>query len=108
MNFEQAYFFRINGAYKTIPLDFDNDGDLDMAAISFFPDYAERPEESFVYFENQGDLNFQPQSFKNASNGRWLIMDAGDIDGDGDMDLALALLCTFWQKMMLQASANAG
>ncbi|MFC4094276.1 FG-GAP repeat domain-containing protein [Euzebyella saccharophila] len=98
MNFEQAYFFRMNGAYKTISLDFDNDGDLDMAAISFFPDYAERPEESFVYFENQGDLNFKAQSFKNASNGRWLVMDAGDIDGDGDIDLALGSFVYFLAK----------
>ncbi len=98
MNFDKAYFFRMNGAYNALPIDFDKDGDLDIAAISFFPDYANRPEESFVYLENKGNLKFSAQSFPKASNGRWLVMDAGDIDGDGDVDLALGSFVYFLAK----------
>ena len=59
-HFEQKYFFRMNGCYKAVARDFDGDGDLDIAAISFFADYANHPEEGFVYLENMGDLSFEP------------------------------------------------
>ena len=94
--FQQKYFFPINGCYKAMARDFDGDGDLDIATISFFADYDHQPEESFVYLENKGDsanggkgFNFQPYSFPGAGSGRWLTMDAGDIDGDGRLDIVL-------------------
>jgi len=87
--FIQKYFFPINGCYKALARDFDGDGDLDIATISFFADYEHQPEESFVYLENKGNFNFQPYSFPEAKSGRWLTMDAGDIDGDGRLDLVL-------------------
>jgi hypothetical protein len=87
--FKQQYFFPIHGCYKAVARDYDGDGDLDIATISFFADYEHQPEESFVYLENKGNLNFQPYSFPEAKFGRWLTMDAGDIDGDGRIDIVL-------------------
>ncbi|SHJ29424.1 FG-GAP repeat domain-containing protein [Pseudozobellia thermophila] len=98
MNFEQAYFFHLNGAYHAIPEDFDGDGDIDIASISFFPDYRNSPEESFVYLENKGQFNFEAYSFPESTKGRWIVMDAGDIDGDGDTDLALGSFVYFLAK----------
>ncbi|MFN0067438.1 MAG: FG-GAP-like repeat-containing protein [Limisphaerales bacterium] len=89
LKFEEAWFHPLNGAYRALARDFDLDGDLDVAAISFFPDYVSRPRESFVYFENHGGLKFSPWTFPECIAGRWLVMDAGDLDGDGDEDLAL-------------------
>ncbi|MFT3702558.1 MAG: VCBS repeat-containing protein [Agriterribacter sp.] len=94
-NFKQAYFYQMNGAYKAMVRDFDMDGDLDIAAISFFPDYVRYPEESFIYLENKGHLQFDDYSFPEATKGRWVVMDAGDIDGDGDIDLALGSFVYF-------------
>jgi hypothetical protein len=88
-HFTQKYFFPINGCYKAMARDFDGDGDLDIAAIAFFADYARQPEEGFVYLENKGNLEFQPFSLPGAKVGRWLTMDAGDVDGDGKIDIIL-------------------
>jgi hypothetical protein len=87
--FRQAFFYPLHGATKVIPEDFDQDGDLDLAAIAFFPDYARQPQESFVYLENKGGLRFDAATFANSGAGHWLTMDAGDLDQDGDADLVL-------------------
>jgi hypothetical protein len=89
LRFEEAFFFPLNGAFAAKARDFDGDGDLDIAAISFFPDYQQSPRESFVYLENKGKMQFVPMTFPQCTMGRWLVMDADDLDGDGDIDLAL-------------------
>jgi hypothetical protein len=88
-HFTQRYFYPINGCYKAVARDFDGDGDVDLAAIAYFADYKRHPEEGFVYLENKGDLTFQPFSLPQARSGRWLTMEAGDLNGDGRPDLLL-------------------
>jgi hypothetical protein len=88
-HFREAWFHPMQGAYDARAVDFDADGDLDIAAIAYFPDFSKRPVESFVYLENRGGFNFQPHSIPEENAGRWIAMDAGDADGDGDIDVAL-------------------
>lgn len=90
--FKQAFFFPINGCYKAIARDFDKDGDLDIASVSYFPDTKNQPQEGFIYLENQGKLNFKPFTIKQVNAGKWLTLDAGDIDGDGDEDIVIGSL----------------
>lgn len=97
-NFEQSYFYQLNGAYKAMARDYDLDGDIDIAAISFFPDYANYPEESFVYLENKGQFEFEDYSFPQSTNGRWIVMDAEDMDADGDIDIVLGSFVYFQAK----------
>ncbi|MGB3777881.1 MAG: VCBS repeat-containing protein [Tunicatimonas sp.] len=91
-HFREAWFYPLPGAYGAIPADFDQDGDLDIAAISFFPDYAQSAQRGFVYLENQGDFRFKEYTFPEVTDGRWLVMDAGDVDQDGDVDIVLGSL----------------
>ncbi len=87
--FAESFFYPLPGAYKAIARDFDGDGDLDLAAIAFYPDFSAPAPQSFVYFENEGGLKFTARTLPEARLGRWMTMDAGDLDGDGDDDLVL-------------------
>lgn len=93
--FDEAFFYPLNGAYSAVARDFDGDGDLDIAAISFFPDYVNSPRESFVFLENQGGLKFTAATFPACIAGRWIVMDVGDLEGDGDADIVLGCYARF-------------
>jgi len=88
-HFKEAFFYPMYGAYKAVARDFDGDGDLDIAAIAFFPDFEQAAPENFVYLENRGAMKFKPFHCPESQAGRWIVMDVGDWDGDGDDDLAL-------------------
>lgn len=85
----EEVFIPMYGAYKAVARDFDGDGDLDIAAISFFADFQRTPRSSFLYLQNQGGNRFKASTFAESATGRWLCMDAGDFDRDGDTDLLL-------------------
>jgi len=87
--FIQKYFFPMHGCFKAMARDFDGDGDLDIAAISFFADYKHHPEEGFIYLKNQGNLNFEPFILPETTGGRWLTMDVGDFYRSGRPDIIL-------------------
>jgi len=90
--YEEIFFYPQHGAFKSLARDFDGDGDLDIASASFFPDFESSPRESFVLLENKGGMKFEASTFRECIAGRWVTMDAGDLDGDGDIDMALGSL----------------
>ncbi|WP_229253777.1 VCBS repeat-containing protein [Dyadobacter sp. NIV53] len=94
MDFKKTYFYPVNGCTKAIATDFDQDGDMDIAAIAFFADFKDKPEESFIYFEQDNTslktaLKFKAHAVPIYKNGRWICMDVNDYDGDGDQDIVL-------------------
>jgi hypothetical protein len=88
-NFEQKWFYPINGCTKAIAADFDNDGDLDIATIAFFADMKNNPKESFIYFEQKSAFNFIPYAIPINKYGHWMTMDVADYNGDGKLDIIL-------------------
>lgn len=87
--FELRAFIPIYGAYGVSAADFDQDGDVDLGVVSFFPEFTRAPDEGFVYLENRGNWSFAPFTTPEAAQGRWILIESGDIDGDGDLDLML-------------------
>jgi hypothetical protein len=89
LTWTESFFFPQNGTYHAGAADFDGDGDLDIASISYFVDYARAPRESFVLLTNDGQGGFAAATFPESATGRWVAMDVGDFDADGDPDILL-------------------
>ncbi|SFR32255.1 Dihaem cytochrome c [Robiginitalea myxolifaciens] len=102
--FEESYFFPMHGATRVLVEDFDKDGDLDLAAMAFFPDFQADPQRGFVYLENLGGKNlaFAAQTTPLSAKGNWLVMDKGDMDGDGDTDIILGNFYQFRNRAFQQ------
>ncbi|MHA6246758.1 FG-GAP repeat domain-containing protein [Pontibacter sp. CAU 1760] len=88
-NFKEAYLYPMPGASKVLARDFDQDGDLDLAAIAFFPDFKNGPERGFVYLQQEKGLTFSASTFAQSQVGHWLTLEAADYDQDKDLDIIL-------------------
>jgi FG-GAP-like repeat len=104
-NFKQSYFYPMFGASKALAADFDLDGDLDIAAISFFTSPDQKPDEGFLFLKNDGKNQFNVSTFQQANQGKWMVMDVGDMDKDGDMDIILG---SFLKEGISQMSSKGG
>lgn len=89
--YEEKFFYPIYGSTKVIPYDYDEDGDIDLAVSSFFPDFDQLMKESFVYLENKNtaSFSFNEQIVEGESPVRSLCLERADFDADGDQDLIL-------------------
>ncbi len=90
-DFQEAYFFHMNGPFRAMAEDYDLDSDMDIACISYFPDYENSPEESFILLDckDPEKLLFTSLILPGSAIGKWLVADRRDYDGDGDIDIAL-------------------
>ena len=88
-NFSETFHLPMNGVYKAVAADLNEDGSKDIAAISFHPDFINGAREGFVCFINNGNDTFSASTFPNVQDGRWMCMDLADIDSDDDLDIIL-------------------
>lgn len=89
LSFEEKLFLPIYGMGKAILRDFDQDGDLDIASAAYYFEKDQKENERFLYFENLGNLKFSCSNFNLPASGRYIALEAGDIDLDGDLDILL-------------------
>ena len=75
-------------APPAINADCDEDGDLDIAAITIFPDHDSKHPEAFVYLEDV-ENTFTLVHFEQTETMELIGIGAGDIDEDGDVDILL-------------------
>ena len=90
-SYTEELFLPLPGAYDAVATDLDGDGSLELAAISFFPDYRQRDPLAAVVFRKTG-ASWQRYRLAASSTGRWVCLSAGDLDGDGDTDLVAGSL----------------
>jgi len=69
-SYQEEFFVPLNGVYQAEAVDFDEDGDLDIAAVSFHPDFGNNQKEGFVIFINDGKNNFSAHTIPEYSNSR--------------------------------------
>lgn len=88
-SFQEKFFYPIYGVTRVIADDFDQDGDIDFVATSFFPDFKQLVQESFIYLENtnQDKYSFKAYTLKTGTPLKTLALEKADVDGDGDMDI---------------------
>lgn len=75
-----------SGAFSPLPIDIDNDGDLDLIAVSGFNDWTKDNAVTMMCFENTGNEVFVSRIL--AYNPTHLVVvDGADIDNDGKIEL---------------------
>jgi hypothetical protein len=87
--FTEKWFYPMHGASGLEVGDFDQDGDMDLFVISFFPDRNEKPKQDLIYFNQGKNGSFEPFILENTPNFNWLTITQGDLDGDGDQDVVV-------------------
>jgi len=68
---------------------FDQNGGLDIAGLSYFPDPSKLPKQNFLYFKNRGIMDFSVNGLESPRNNSWLTIEKGDVDQDGSIDIIL-------------------
>lgn len=87
--FQEAFYFQMNGVYKAKAVDFNGDGKLDIAAVAYFADFYDTPEEGFVLLTQKGDLSFEAATFRESTRGRWLTLEVAHLNEDRKPDIIL-------------------
>jgi hypothetical protein len=87
--FEESWFYPMHGASGLEVGDFDQDGDMDLIAISFFPDKNQKPAQDLIYFRQNRSAGFEPFVLARSTGFHWLTITQGDLELDGDQDILI-------------------
>lgn len=85
--FEESWFYPIHGATGLVVGDFNEDGNVDVVTLAFFPDRNQAPGEQLIFFFGNESGNFSPYVPEGLPDLNLLTLKKGDVDQDGDLDL---------------------
>lgn len=94
LNFEFHRLGNFTGAYNVRPVDIDNDGDLDLFAVSAFNLWDNPQSQSFIWLENEGGMKFIRHNITNKPT-HLLSLETGDFNNDGLMDFVTGGMHTY-------------
>jgi hypothetical protein len=89
LTYSRISFERFDGAYGIHVRDFDLNGRVDQLSFSYFPRLTGKPTDLVRYVANSTSHQQGVWDIEGALEGRWLVSDAADVDGDGDVDVIL-------------------
>lgn len=94
LDFEYHRLCNFTGATNVRHADMDNDGDMDLLAVSAFNIWANPESESFIWLENDGKLKFTRREITKSPT-HILTCEAGDFNNDGHVDVITGGMHTY-------------
>jgi len=85
LEFEYHRLCDLVGAYGLRPADVDQDGDLDLFAVSAFNIWEDLDAQSFIWLENVGNMEYIKRNITNNPT-HLIMLEPGDFNQDGLMD----------------------
>jgi hypothetical protein len=85
LEFEYHFLCNLMGAYGLRPADVDLDGDLDLFAVSAFNIWDNLDNQSFIWMENIGDMQYIKRNITNDPT-HLIVLETGDFNKDGLID----------------------
>jgi len=85
LDFEYHRICDLVGAYSLRPADVDQDGDLDLFAVSAFNLWENLDAQSFIWLENVGNMEYIKRNITNDPT-HLIVLEPGDFNQDGLMD----------------------
>jgi hypothetical protein len=94
LEFEFHRIGSFTGATNVRAADFDNDGDIDLVAVSAFNIWSDPQSMSFIFLENDGNMNFTRREIARQPT-HLLVCEPGDFNNDGLMDVVTGGMHTY-------------